>query len=445
MVQNALTIYQKMPDPLAAIQSLGRDIAVSRVMGEITVGMGNVLAMECLSRGIPPLTLAEKYNVIFGKLSMKAEAMIGEFHERGGKSRILRRDADGVSIELEYDGNKQTFSLTWEEAQCESFPYEIKKGTTEDQVIEKILAWKAGARGARQPELKTKYKTPRSRTQMLWARLVSDAVRAMMPEVNSGRYTPEEYDAGGDDEPQAGGDGQVVDAEFEVKPEATASKPAEKSAEPNGNGQHTEKPIETATDPLAGAVPAMQGTISDEKGDSCLCTPEQVTSIKAAMGELGMSTEQRQNALAKRNVKTFMELSYAQATELLGILRGKIDQRRTAVLDAANGRTAGTPAVETPAPQPRHDDGTLCSDVQVASVKQLLIEINQVSPGFAEKFKEKLRASGRQAVKELTAVECDALIEQLKLKNLEKFFADQLKPKPKPEDGDEAAGAVAKN
>lgn len=430
MVQNALTIYQKMPDPLAAIQSLGRDIAVSRVMGEITVGMGNVLAMECLSRGIPPLTLAEKYNVIFGKLSMKAEAMIGEFHERGGRSKILSRTPELVSIELEYNGDKQTFSLSWAESEQESFPYEIKKGTTEDQVIEKIIAWKAGSRGAKQPELKTKYKTPRSRTQMLWARLVSDAVRAMMPEVNSGRYTPEEYDGGGDDEisGQMGGDGQdAVDVPFEVvKPEVKAeAKPkAAKPASTNGNGSHAEKP----TDPQPAASSTPLADPASDKGDACLATPEQVASICGAMNTLGMSSEQRGKALAKRNSNTVDGLSYAAASELLSALNAKIDANRKAALDGASGRTATsepTPVVETPRP----DDGTLCSDVQVATVKQLLSEIEQVSPGFNQSFKSKFWASGREKIAELTAVECDALIEQLKLKNLEKFFAEQLKPK----------------
>jgi len=41
-------------------------------------------------------------------------------------------------------------------------------------------------------ELKFNWSTPRKRKQMLWARLVSDVVRAIAPQVVKGIYTPEE-------------------------------------------------------------------------------------------------------------------------------------------------------------------------------------------------------------------------------------------------------------
>lgn len=420
-----LTVYDKITDAGSFIKTMGREIAASKMFGDLTTSQGEVFALECAARRMPPLMLAEKYHVIFGKLSMKAEAMLGEFHERGGKSRIVSRTPELVAIELELNGSKQQFSLSWAEAEQESFPYATPKGVTEDAVIEKIIAWKSGKRGASQPELKTKYKTPRSRTQMLWARLVSDAVRAMMPEVNSGRYTPEEFD-GGDEEPEAGSDGgQVIDGEFTVVPEA---KPGAATGKPeNGNGQHVE--------PETAATATASTTATESPADTCLATPDQVTSICAAMNQLGMPDELRGKALAKRGVNEIPKLSHAQAAELLANLNAKIDQRRQAALDAANGRTAtpatseqpANPAAEQPALRP--DDGTLCSEVQVATVKQLVAEIHQTDPKFGPRFKELLFASGRKVVAEFTAVQCDALIEQLKKKNLEAFFAESLKPK----------------
>lgn len=425
MVQNALTLYDKIQDASAFLETAGRDIAASKIFGDLTVSQGKIFAWECSVRRTPPLSLAIDYHLMFNRLTMKAEAMLSKFHEKGGISEEISRTPDRAEIKLTSNGHTSTYSLTWEDAQGESFPYETK-GTTEDKIIDAITAWKAGTRGAKQPALKTKYKTPRSRMQMLWARLVSDAIRAKMPEVNSGRYTPEEFDDGDDDEPQAGGDGQnVIDVPFEVKPEAkaTETKPA--------NGQHAEKP----TDSLAGAVPAMQGTIADDptsdKGNACLATPAQVSSICAAMNTLGMTSEQRGKALAKRGVVEVPALSFSQATELLGTLNAKVDANRKAALDAANGRTTDKPLLQETVAQAvvNRDVSGPATDVQVAAAKDLLTEMEQTSPGATARFVKSFKESGREKLADMTGQEIDALIEQLKTKNLEKFFAESLKPK----------------
>jgi hypothetical protein len=50
-------------------------------------------------RGMPPLTLAEKYHLIQGKLSMRADAMLAEFNARGGKHKIKERSPERVAID----------------------------------------------------------------------------------------------------------------------------------------------------------------------------------------------------------------------------------------------------------------------------------------------------------------------------------------------------------
>jgi hypothetical protein len=42
--------------------------------------------------------------------------------------------------------------------------------------------------------LKSKYATPRSRKTMLWARVISEGIKAIAPEVNFGQYTTEELE-----------------------------------------------------------------------------------------------------------------------------------------------------------------------------------------------------------------------------------------------------------
>lgn len=100
---------------------------------------------------------------------MKADAMLAQFHKLGGKSIINVRTPEEASVTLKYEGVENGFKFTFEEAKKEKFPYK-KDGIT----------------------LKDNWSTPRMRMQMLWARVVSDGIRAICPQVNYGRYTPEE-------------------------------------------------------------------------------------------------------------------------------------------------------------------------------------------------------------------------------------------------------------
>ena len=76
---------------------------------------------------------------------------------------------------------------------------------------------------------KDNWATPRSRMQMLWARVVSDGVRTMAPEICSGIYTPEET---------ADIVGVAYDTDASTLEEAPSSEP-EASAEspPDANGE----------------------------------------------------------------------------------------------------------------------------------------------------------------------------------------------------------------
>ena len=162
-----LSIYQRMSDPLESVRVLGTAIAQSAMFGCQNPSQGQVLAMSCLCENKSPVEIARKYDIIEGNLSMKSAAMLAEFRERGGKHHVNCRTADQAEIELRLDGETEIFSLTWEEAKAEPFT-KGKKG------------------------IKKNWATPVTRKQMLWARVVSDGVRTMCPEVVAGTYTPEE-------------------------------------------------------------------------------------------------------------------------------------------------------------------------------------------------------------------------------------------------------------
>lgn len=180
---NEVTIYNEISDPMQAVAQLGSSIAKSQMFGCQSVEQGQVLALECLAQKLPPLSLARRFDLMKGKLSMKSQAMLSDFNTRGGKHKMTEKSPERVAIEMtDRDGNKYTFELSWEQAKEETFPYLGK----EADIVEQLAGDRSGMK------LKPKYATPRSRANMLWNRLISDAVRTLDPEINCGVYTPEE-------------------------------------------------------------------------------------------------------------------------------------------------------------------------------------------------------------------------------------------------------------
>lgn len=186
----AIAVYDNIGDPMSTMKTFGLTVASSGMFGSLTPAQGEILAMECMVQRLPPMQLALRYHIIGNKLSMKADAMLAEFIEQGGKHKVIARTPDKAEVQLSYQGETQNFAFSAEEAKQEPYYYNGKQPE-----ILKALA-KGGADLAKL-ELNPNYATPRKRMQMLWSRVVSDGVRTMMPGVNFGRYTPEEL---GEDE-----------------------------------------------------------------------------------------------------------------------------------------------------------------------------------------------------------------------------------------------------
>lgn len=175
--------YAELVVNYSAVENLGKSIAKSAMFGCQSADQGVVIAVDCFLSGMSPLEYAKRNKIVNGRPFKQYDSMLAEFHERGGKSKIVSKTQDLASIELEYQGHKQTFSLSWADAQKETFPYNGKEG----ELVAMLAAGQT-------PPLKPKYATPRSRSIMLFARVVSDAIRTMCPEVNYGVYTTEEID-----------------------------------------------------------------------------------------------------------------------------------------------------------------------------------------------------------------------------------------------------------
>lgn len=407
--------YDRITDVAGFVKQMGRSIALSKMFGVDTEAQGEILALECLSRRQPPLALAERYHFIFGKLSMKAEAMLADFRAKmGGKYEIVERTAEAAEVALELNGTRRSFRVTWDEAQKEPFVYDGK----EKDILPKLAAGK-------KPELKGKYQTPRARMQMLWARVVSDAVRVMAPEITSGAYTPEEIEDF-DELPNNGNGASGGQAAKKTKSASGGTTTTVMGAVVTANttNQSQAAPEAAATTTVT-PTPAPTATATTTQPtlvtEAVVCTGEQSTRIVELLGVLQPKAEDIEAMKQRRGVNAWRQLTFTAADELIGKLKQAIDQKKAA---ASVSAASTVTAVATPIPGVRNTDPATIE--QQNRIRQLGGEVEQLQPGFTAKLVAKLRESGLARLADLTVSEADDLIQQLVVKNLDAFFAASL-------------------
>ena len=318
MENTTVSVYARIQDPLKFVQEFGLSLAKSQMFGCSNPEQGHVMAMACLCEGISPVEVSKKYHIIQGRLSMRSDAMLAKFRELGGKHRVIERTSEAAEIELTIDGQTQRFRFTFEEAKQEKFPFG-KDGKT----------------------LKDNWATPRGQMQMLWARVASDGVRCMAPEVNAGTYTPEEVKDFSDDRGggkggnaagsvatgplpvgpqqfptsintsgQPEGEAEVIDAEFRVVPDAAV--PLESVAQASA-----------AASPPAGkddrnfTEPSGHAEVMAGEG---FCTASQSAAIRNLYVELVVPYEVQERILRSRNVQSLRNLTAQQADEIIAKL-----------------------------------------------------------------------------------------------------------------------------
>jgi hypothetical protein len=200
----AIAIHgETMPvQSVADLQTVGQLIAQSGLLGAQNPAEGFLIAATCHQTGTSLLEFGQTYHVFQGKISMKADAMVARFNELGGTHRVIARTPELVSIEVTFNGVATEMSLSWDEVKQEPFVY---RGGPAAQMAELDKPFESR-------NLKDKYKTPRARMQMMWARLVSDVIRCVCPQANRGSYAPEEV-ADFNDKPRSGMDPIVISPE----------------------------------------------------------------------------------------------------------------------------------------------------------------------------------------------------------------------------------------
>ena len=355
-----MTVYARITDPLAFVREFGTEIALSKMFGCANEAQGKVFAMACLCEETNPIALSRKYHVIENNLSMKSDAMLAELRARGGKHKVIERTSEKASVEISYDGQVYVETFTWDEASQEPYVYG-KDGKT----------------------LKKNWATPRARRQMLWARVISEAVRTVAPEIVSGIYTPEETSDFAVDvvqlmeataakaEPKAEAIGEVVDAEFIVVPDSEPVKPVS-------------------------------------------CSAEQRKQLKTLFDAVGATKDQIDKALEKRGVKLLRNLTADQANELVDSLTDRAQK-----------------AAEATTGESRLPDDTRASDVTAPAGSVLVDEIKALLKDdlpLMKRVKEHLVANGKQKVQDLSHEEALRLRDALTANTIENFFDASLAP-----------------
>jgi hypothetical protein len=351
------------------VEKVGKDIAASQMFGCKNESQGRVIALSCITTGRDILSVPEEYHLMNNKLSLQAIAMLGRLSKAGGEFEVISHSPDCCHIAVRFKGRHFDECLTWEEAKQEPFVY---RGS-DKEIIPKLLAGKAG-----ELELSSNYATPRRRMQHLWARVVSDAVRVVAPELVSGTYTPEE----------------VADFSGLVTPELGSSA-VQEVAFPR---------------PASESAP-LRGQAMEQVN---FATVTQFDEISSLVDRLEIPQDKIDAALAKRGVKHFEELTCEQADEMLAGLR-----ERAAKLVESQQVESGSTSLKV--------NGPISQELE-RKIKDKIAEIAQESTDgskLAGQVREKFLSSGMKMA-EMRYADAEQLLFELESRQLDAFFARSL-------------------
>mgnify|MGYP000061758588 CR=1 FL=1 len=153
--------------PMNDVKEMAQTIAKSGLFPDInTTEKAFALMILCQAEGLHPMEALRRYNIISGRPAMKADAMLAEFNRRGGKVEWLQHTDEVVKAKFTHP-NGSSIIIEWTIERAAKI---MQKGNS----LTKKDNWRNYPR------------------QMLRARTISEGVRAVMPEVCVGIYTPEE-------------------------------------------------------------------------------------------------------------------------------------------------------------------------------------------------------------------------------------------------------------
>lgn len=262
--------------PFEQVQALATAVAASKLFkGFDTPEKATVLMMICQAEGCHPVQAVQRYDVIDGRPSKKSDAMLSDYMQKGGKVSWLQMTDKVVEAKFEAPGAPPlTISWTIEMAQ-------------KAKLVDKDN-WK---------------KYPRA---MMRARVVSEGIRATMPSVVAGIYTPEE----------------VVDFD-DLTPPANLS-PAEKAKAIVVEAIAAQTPTGAAATSKPSTPPAADEPKASREQVTKLCTVMTLLEIK----ERGAVMEWINTRIAPASVESRLDLTIAQASKLIDICETELNERK---------------------------------------------------------------------------------------------------------------------
>lgn len=168
--QTALVRSSGTAMPIASMADLaraGEAVSQSGMFGVTNAGAGMVVVATCQSQGISLMEFARTYHIIEGKPSMRADAMLAEFRKRGGRYRMKSNTVEKAAAVFDFEGTSIEFTVTIDDAKRTGDAFK-----SDGKTLKHNWAHRAD--------------------DMLWARMVSKAVRRLCPEIVYGLYSPEE-------------------------------------------------------------------------------------------------------------------------------------------------------------------------------------------------------------------------------------------------------------
>lgn len=164
--------------PYADIERMATAIARSQLFGVKDTVQAIALCLIAQAEGMHPAIAARDYNIISGRPSLKAEAMLSRFQAAGGKVQWHRLDAECAEATFSHPSGGAV-RIDWTIEQAARVMVDEWAGPKESRrKIQKPLTEKDNWKNY-----------PRA---MLRSRCISEGVRTIYPSATNGLYTPEE-------------------------------------------------------------------------------------------------------------------------------------------------------------------------------------------------------------------------------------------------------------
>lgn len=181
-MSNALQIYTRANELVPFIETMKESVAA--LVG-CELRQAPAVIMSCMCDNITFMDFGRTYHLIDGKPTMQAAAMRAMFKTKhGGDTEFTELSPDKVTLVLtDSKGRVKEFSLTWEQALQERWPWRKNCGPGTAKTEPSLET------------IKDNWSTPLGRQAMMAARVTSMGMRVVCEELAYGIYVPEEvYD-----------------------------------------------------------------------------------------------------------------------------------------------------------------------------------------------------------------------------------------------------------